>query len=81
MSGNWNEYNLNILTRIHWRASLVKKLLTPERVTVLTVASLTRGKVIKLLETIDTGSTTHVNMLSSDTISSQICLNQMQSID
>ena len=23
MSGNWNEYNLNILTRIHWRASLV----------------------------------------------------------
>jgi hypothetical protein len=23
-SGNWNEYNLNPLTRIHWRASLVK---------------------------------------------------------
>ena len=23
MSGNWNEYNLNIVTRIHWRASLV----------------------------------------------------------
>ncbi len=23
MSGNWNEYNLNPLTRIHWRASLV----------------------------------------------------------
>jgi hypothetical protein len=23
MSDNWNEYNLNILTRIHWRASLV----------------------------------------------------------
>ena len=22
-SGNWNEYNLNPLTRIHWRASLV----------------------------------------------------------
>ena len=22
-SGNWNEYNLNLLTRIHWRASLV----------------------------------------------------------
>ena len=22
--GNWNEYNLNPLTRIHWRASLVK---------------------------------------------------------
>jgi hypothetical protein len=22
-SGNWNEYNLNTLTRIHWRASLV----------------------------------------------------------
>ena len=21
--GNWNEYNLNPLTRIHWRASLV----------------------------------------------------------
>ena len=20
---NWNEYNLNLLTRIHWRASLV----------------------------------------------------------
>ena len=23
MFGNWNEYNLNPLTRIHWRASLV----------------------------------------------------------
>ena len=23
MSGNWNENNLNPLTRIHWRASLV----------------------------------------------------------
>ncbi len=23
MSGNWNEYNLNPLTRINWRASLV----------------------------------------------------------
>ena len=23
MSGNWNEYNLNPLTRIYWRASLV----------------------------------------------------------
>jgi hypothetical protein len=23
VSGNWNEYNLNPLTRIHWRASLV----------------------------------------------------------
>ena len=23
MSGNWNEYNVNILTSIHWRASLV----------------------------------------------------------
>ena len=23
MSGNWNEYNLNPITRIHWRASLV----------------------------------------------------------
>ncbi len=23
MSGNWNEYNLKTLTRIHWRASLV----------------------------------------------------------
>ena len=23
MSGNWNEYNLNPLTRIHWRASMV----------------------------------------------------------
>ena len=22
-SGNWNEYNLNLLTSIHWRASLV----------------------------------------------------------
>ena len=22
-SGNWNEYNLNLLTRINWRASLV----------------------------------------------------------
>ena len=22
-SGNWNEYNLNPLTRIYWRASLV----------------------------------------------------------
>ena len=22
-SGNWNEYNLNPLTSIHWRASLV----------------------------------------------------------
>ncbi len=22
-SGNWNEYNLKTLTRIHWRASLV----------------------------------------------------------
>ena len=22
-SSNWNEYNLNPLTRIHWRASLV----------------------------------------------------------
>ena len=22
-SGNWNEYNVNALTRIHWRASLV----------------------------------------------------------
>ncbi len=22
-SGNWNEYNLNPLARIHWRASLV----------------------------------------------------------
>jgi hypothetical protein len=22
-SGNWNEYNLNTLTRINWRASLV----------------------------------------------------------
>ncbi len=22
-SGNWNEYNLNPLMRIHWRASLV----------------------------------------------------------
>ncbi len=22
-SGNWNEYNLNHLTSIHWRASLV----------------------------------------------------------
>ncbi len=33
MSGNWNEYNLNPLTRIHWRASLVDiqpMLLTPE---------------------------------------------------
>ena len=23
MSYNWNEYNLNLLTRINWRASLV----------------------------------------------------------
>jgi hypothetical protein len=26
MSGNWNEYNVNILTSIHWRASLVDNL-------------------------------------------------------
>ena len=41
MSGNWNEYNLNILTRIHWRASLVIiDLLTPEIVIDLSIASL-----------------------------------------
>ena len=59
MSGNWNEYNLNILTRIHWRASLV--LIADARNSpVLTRASLrlieSGAKLIKLLETIATSS-------------------------
>jgi hypothetical protein len=86
MSGNWNEYNLNILTRIHWRASLVKiQMLTPERATMQyrAVASLSRrlGQSYHIAGNYRYKLNYTVTKLSCDTISSQVCLIQMLFID
>ena len=43
-SGNWNEYNLNPLTRIHWRASLV-----PAAAVIPALIAYTKVVVVKTL--------------------------------
>ena len=61
MSGNWNEYNLNPLTRIHWRASLVdiqQKLLTPEIVGQPVWVGMPASRAIEPVDGVIAGKTT-----------------------
>ena len=62
MFGNWNEYNLNPLTRIHWRASLVPAAaVIPAPIAYIKVAAVKKLVVGFLIEYICPAVVTHVS--------------------
>uniref|UniRef100_A0A0D2ZPB9 Uncharacterized protein n=1 Tax=Brassica oleracea var. oleracea TaxID=109376 RepID=A0A0D2ZPB9_BRAOL len=58
-SGNWNEYNLNPLTRIHWRASLVPAaMVNPAPIAYINYKSSNESKKPKTLKSLTQPATT-----------------------